>query len=90
MQRMENSKLDCSTSRLIPSCVHSLCPARLLNLAQLLYGARTVGWLLYLPAESFDIGFELSALASRGIDTALNLIVPYLTPAHPVRQRNPP
>ncbi len=78
-----------SNNRLIPTCVHSLSPESLLDLAQMLYGAQPEGWLLYLPAESFDIGFELSEHARCGIEQALESILPYLIPDHQEVQPEP-
>jgi hydrogenase maturation protease len=72
------TSIDPEATRLIPTCVHSLSPERLLELTSLLYDARPEAWLLGLPVASFDIGMELSPLARKGIEAAHDLIAPFL------------
>ncbi len=53
---------------------HSANPGRLLFLAQTLYGRHPKAYWLVLPAENFELGETVSALAQRGIDEALNKV----------------
>jgi hydrogenase maturation protease len=78
LRRLETGADDGGTGRFNPTCVHSLSPERILEMAVLLYGRCAEAWLLCLPAATFDMGMGLSPLAERGVRRALDLIRPVL------------
>jgi hydrogenase maturation protease len=56
------------------AATHALNPRTLLAMARDLYGNAPAAWLLKVPAENFAHGEELSPLARRGIEEAINEI----------------
>ena len=53
---------------------HAASPATLLALARDVFGHAPEAWLLTIPAEDLGIGEELSPLAQRGLETAIEAI----------------
>jgi hydrogenase maturation protease len=57
-----------------PSWSHTCDPQSLLALAEALYGSRPNAWLMEVPAPCLGFGEELSSLAERGLQAALEQI----------------
>lgn len=75
----------CATpTRQIPTCIHSLGPEGVLELAEGLYGQRPEAWILSLPVESLEIGFGLSVFAEKGIEKAFHFLSPDNASSNPV------
>jgi hydrogenase maturation protease len=53
---------------------HIITPHLLLGITQKLYGATPVAYLLTIPAIDFTLGANLSSIASRGKDLALDYL----------------
>jgi hydrogenase maturation protease len=53
---------------------HGSDPRGLLALTEALHGRRPRGWLITVPAVSFDYGEELSATTARGVAQAVEII----------------
>lgn len=70
--------------RQIPTCIHSLGPEGVLELAEGLYGRRPEAWILSLPVESLEIGFGLSVFAEEGIEKAFRFLSPETSSFNPV------
>ncbi len=78
-------------ARFIPTCVHSLGPERVLELAATLYGKRPQAWVLYLPVFDFDLGLEISPRAEAVVDQGLHILHAHLFSLHPdARPVEPP
>lgn len=73
-----------TASRRIPTCIHSLGPEGVLDLAESLYGHRPEAWILSLPVESLEIGFGLSDFAEDAISKAFSSLVPDHSSFNPV------
>ncbi|MEX2605748.1 MAG: hydrogenase maturation protease [Kiritimatiellia bacterium] len=71
------------SSRFIPTCVHSLGPERILELAATLYDKRPQAWVLYLPVFDFDLGLEISPRAEAVVDQALRIFRAHLCSSLP-------
>ncbi len=84
IKKVDASKLGETDSRQIPTCIHSLGPEGVLQLAEGLYDRRPEAWILSLPVASFAIGFGLSVLAEEGINQALRSLYPEQTFSNPV------
>ena len=70
--------------QMIPTCMHSLSPEKLLDLSAALYHGHPEAWVLYLPVFDFSLGEQLSQDARRVVDQALRLIRPMLADlSHP-------
>jgi Ni,Fe-hydrogenase maturation factor len=82
-------------ARFIPTCVHSLGPERVMELAEALYDKRPQAWVLYLPVFDFDLGMEMSLQAEAVVDQAFPILHAHLlsslpddrpdTPAAPIQ-----
>ena len=84
LEKLGFSSSSAVPTRQIPTCIHSLGPEGVLELAQGLYGQRPEAWILSLPVESLEIGFGLSVFAEEGIEKAFDFLSPDNTSSNPV------
>ena len=57
---------------------HISNPSALLALTDVVYGRRPPAWWITVPAQSFEFGADMSALAKRGVTEALKQIASLL------------
>ena len=76
-------------ARFIPTCVHSLGPEGVLELAAALYDKRPQAWVLYLPVFDFDLGLEISPRAEAVVDQGLRILRAHLFSSLPLELSTP-